>query len=115
MAEGRSRISKAERKQLRQIESLDRSWMKYAKCSICRQRFVVNNYPDRKVRLSHHKLGDKIVCPWCRDRDGKYLVQLRLIAEKVAQQEQHIDMACKCLPCVTARILQAHDELPSRR
>ena len=51
-------------------------WKKYAKCSICRRAFVVNNYPDRKVRVNQDKIGGKIVCPWCKDRDGKFIVQL---------------------------------------
>lgn len=118
VSEGRLRTLRAARKQ-RQAAALwdeeQNKWKKYAKCSICRRRFVVNNYPDRKVRVSRHKIGGKIVCPWCADRDGKFVVQLMLIAERTAcLPGAHLDdMTMTC--CVAKRVLQAHEELPSRR
>jgi hypothetical protein len=92
--------------------------MKRAKCSLCRGKFVVNNYPDHKVRVEKHKIAGKIVCPWCKSRDGTYLIQLRLIAEKVVRLNEGkggCGEKCPCLGCVTHRVLEKHDTLPARR
>ena len=121
---GRARTTKALRRQRKVAESLDTSWKKYARCKICRRAFVANNYSDRKVRLSHLKIGGKLTCPWCFHRDGKFVVQLMLIAEKVANVEMSFCHTaaeerprpdCKCLACVAGRILKTHEELPTIR
>jgi hypothetical protein len=120
--EGRTRVTRARRKQAQALAKWDaelNKWQKFAKCSICRIRFVVNNYPDQKVRVKKYKIAGKIVCPWCQGRDAKYLIQLRLIAEQVAEFEKmsgcESPETCKCLSHVATRVLAAHDELPSRR
>jgi hypothetical protein len=121
LSSGRTRIAKSRRRQRRQAALYDpeqNSWKKYAKCSICRRAFCVNNYPDRKVRVSKDKIGGKIVCAWCKDRDGKFVVQLMLACEKwtlmmAPHVEEHPD--CKCTVCQVDRILKRHDELPVRR
>ena len=108
--------SGARRKALRSSRiDLDRSWMKHAKCSLCRGKFCVNNYADHKVRIP--KIAGKIVCPWCAGRDGKYIIQLRLIAEAVSKKQSPTCLVenCKCLSCVAYRVLEAHDSLPVRR
>jgi hypothetical protein len=134
--EGRTRVTRARRKQAQALAKWDaelNKWQKFAKCSICRIRFVVNNYPDQKVRVKKYKIAGKIVCPWCQGRDAKYLIQLRLIVEQVAEEPcpkrhnvpysksamdsffEDLDRTCKCKAHVAKRVLAAHDELPSRR
>lgn len=119
---GRSRTNKALKRQRKIEERLDSSWKKYARCTICRRRYVVNNYSDRKVRVNQDKIAGKIVCIWCRCRDGKFIVQLMLLAEKMAAHEMsfcHSDPAdrprpdCKCTGCIAGRILKAHEEAPT--
>ena len=122
---GRSRVAKAERRQQKIIDGMDRSWMKYMKCSICRRKFCVNNYSDHKVRLwPQCRVAGKIVCLWCLGRDGKYIIQLRLIAEQIADHKMSYCNAepqdrprdgCKCLACVAGRVIATHDALPVRR
>lgn len=129
---GLARFVKAERRQRRIQDSLDTSWKKYARCKVCRRRFVANNYSDRKVRLRHLKIGDKLLCPWCYHRDGKFVVQLMLLAEKVAAKpcpnmkvpysdrlrEPYLvmmDDTCKCEAHVAKRILRKHEEAPTIR
>jgi hypothetical protein len=116
---GRSRLAKAIRRQQKIEATLDVSWKKYARCSLCNYRYVVNNYPDRKARVSQDKIGGKIVCPWCRHRYGKFGVQLMLLAEKLAAGDGPIlcshEEDCKCLRCVASRVLQTHAEAPTRR
>jgi hypothetical protein len=104
-------------KRRRNAVDFDRTWMKWTKCSICRGKFCVNNYADRRVRINQWKIAGKIVCPWCRGRDGVYLIQLRLIAEKLAARRNADCQVenCKCLSCVAYRVLEAHDSLPVRR
>jgi hypothetical protein len=66
--EGRTRRANARRKQLRAEErwnELDKSWMKWTRCGVCRKTFCCNNYPDRKARISNRKVRGVIVCPWC--------------------------------------------------
>lgn len=118
---GRARTSKARRRQRKIAESLDVSWKKYARCSLCNYRYCVNNYKDRKVRVNQDKIGGKIVCPWCRHRYGKFGVQLMMLAEKVAAmkdiacQRTDLSVECKCMYHVAERILKAHAEAPTRR
>ena len=123
VAEGRTRMRRAAKKQAQAAEKWDPTynrWQKYAKCSICLRRFVVNNYNDRKARVNKHKVAGKIVCPWCMDRGGKYIIQLRLIVEKVANTELSYcngtpkDPNCKCLSCIAGRVLAAHDDEVTR-
>lgn len=112
---GRARTRKAERRQRKIQESLDISWKKYARCSLCRYRYVVNNYADRKVRVNQDKIGGKIVCPWCKHRYGKFGVQLLLFAEQTANRSCGGDDDCKCQVHVARRILKAHAEAPTRK
>ena len=115
---GRARTSKALRRQRRVSETLDRSWVKYARCKICRRRFVANNYADRKVRLRDLKIGGLLFCPWCKHRDGKFVAQLYLLAERISRGHCELlgdDETCKCPTHVARRILKAHDEAPTVR
>jgi hypothetical protein len=121
LSTGRTRVRKSRRRQRRltaEWNPEENKWKKYARCALCRRTFVVNNYPDRKVRVNQHKIGGKIVCPWCKDRDGKFVVQLMLAAEKWVQMmaphvEEHPE--CKCTVHQVSRILKVHAELPTRR
>lgn len=129
---GLARFVKAEQKQRKLAEAQDTSWKKYARCVLCRKRFCVNNYKDRKVRVSQLKIGGKIICPWCKGHDGKFHVQLMLLAEEVAAgpcpnmkipysdklREPYLVMledTCKCKAHVARRVLKAHAEAPTRR
>jgi len=127
VSEARLRTLRAAKKRKRADELWDpdqNKWQRYARCKICRRRFVANNYADRKPRLRHLKIAGKVMCPWCRHRDGKFVIQLLLIAEKVANHEMSFCHSppeerprddCKCLACVAGRILRDHDELPTLR
>jgi hypothetical protein len=126
VSEGRLRTLRAAKKARKAQENWNpelNQWHKYAKCTLCRRRFVVNNYSDHKVRVSHLKIAGKIVCPACKFRDGKFVIQLMLIAEKCANNDMSYCNApstrpnegCKCLVCVSMRVLKAHEELPTLR
>jgi hypothetical protein len=117
-SEGRRRTLQRRRQQ-RKLEALwdpeQNAWQKHAKCVICRRKFCVNNYPDRKVRVNKHKIGGKIVCPWCSDRDGKFIVQLMIGCEKWSEMTaEHYSDTCQCTACKVTRILKRHSELPVR-
>lgn len=119
---GRTRKGRAARKQARASElwAEAEKWKKYARCVLCRRRFCVNNYSDRRVKVSHLKIAGKIVCPWCHGKDAKFLIQLMLIVEKVAKGDittcyETKPEGCKCLMCVAERVLKAHAEAPTIR
>ncbi len=68
--EPRARLTAAERRQRNQNlrwnpEYNGRSWMKFARCYICRKTFVVNNYPDHQVRKEGILHRGKICCAYC--------------------------------------------------
>jgi hypothetical protein len=117
--EGRTRMTRARRKQEKAAAMwAEDDWRKYARCYLCRKRFVANNYPDRKVRVNSTKIAGKITCPWCRSRDAKFMMQLVLIAEKAANGACELlgePETCKCLTHVSRRILQAHQDAPTIR
>jgi len=122
VSEARLRTLRAAKKRKRADELWDpdqNKWQRYARCKICRRRFVANNYADRKPRLRHLKIAGKVMCPWCRHRDGKFVIQLLLIAEAVAASaDLHCGQeaaTCKCNGHVARRILRDHDELPTLR
>lgn len=86
------------------------SWKKHARCGLCSHRFVVNNYPDRLARVSQHKIGGVIVCPWCRGRGGRAQVQalllVRFLAGKTSDEEYcGDDEKCKHPTCQARRLL----------
>ncbi len=94
MAEGRERLNKAERRQ-RNIdlkwnpENNDRGWHKYARCFICRKTFVVNNFPDRKVRMSSYVRRKKIICPFCRSRGCfEWLLDAMILFEQTGPKKR---------------------------
>ena len=120
VSEGRLRTLRAAKKAKRVTANWDpewNKWHKYARCTICRRRFCVNNYQDRKVRVRHLRIAGKIVCPSCKFRDGKFTIQLMLIAEKVGAEAilrcNNDPATCKCTGHVADRVLKAHEELPT--
>lgn len=118
VSEGRKRTLQRRRRQRKLAEQWDPSlntWHKYSKCTLCRRKFCVNNYPDRKVRVNKHKIGGKIVCPWCAGRDGTFVIQLLIAAERWTEMTaEHYSDTCQCTACKLTRILRKHDELPVR-
>lgn len=56
-AQGRTRITSAQRRQLRAEAAWhgapmpDRSWMKFIRCKGCGTKLCVNNYQDRRTRI----------------------------------------------------------------
>lgn len=135
----RTRFKNAERKQRKALEGWDPEsnrwmWHKYARCGLCNKKFVVNNYPDKKVRVNQHKVGGVILCAWCNTRHGKFVVQLLKITQKVAEghcprmmqnipygkaaQEsffQDFEDNCKCDVHVARRILIKAGKLETGR
>jgi len=119
----RTRFRNAERKQRRADDKWDAEnnrwiWHKYAKCGLCDTKFVVNNYPDKKVRVNQHKVGNVILCGWCKTRHGTFVVQLLKIAQQLTLEDCWAQPksawepdTCKCLPCVARRILQKNGKL----
>lgn len=109
-SEGRTRKRRARRKH-RKAEALwdpeENKWKRFLRCDVCGRRWVCNNYPDRKPRLTPgEKVGPKKICLWCRGRNGKQIVQWMLIVEKLAKRPCEGDETsdCKCLPCVARRV-----------
>jgi hypothetical protein len=97
----------------------DKSWMRWTKCFVCRRRFCVNNYEDRKVRVSQLKVKGKVLCPGCRrSPHGPRFVQLYLIAVATWREGcvsvlvgLDVDpLACKCVGCVAGRVVARMDE-----
>lgn len=122
MTPTRTRYRKAERRQKKMISRWSpgaSDGKKWVKCGLCKGRFVVNNYDDGKIRISQHKVGGVIVCPWCNTRYGKGVVQLLKIAQKVADYSKLCrngdDENCKCDAHVAKRILIANNWLETGR
>jgi hypothetical protein len=133
----RTRFSRAEKKQAKSNALWDpelNSWQKWVRCGLCKGKFVVNNYPDHKIRISRHKVGGVIVCAWCNTRYGKGVVQLLKIAQKVADKPcprmmqnipysksamdsyfEDFEANCKCEAHVAKRILIANNWLETGR
>lgn len=94
-------------------------WKKWVKCGLCGGRFVVNNYDDRKIRISQHKIGGVIVCGWCKTRYGVFVVQLLKIAQQAADGAMLHCIApaatCKCTGHVALRVLEKAGKLQTGR
>lgn len=92
VVEPRARISQAERKQRNLAlrwnpEYNDRSWMKHARCGLCRKLFCVNNNTDRQVRIP--KVRNTIVCGFCHrtDTEVEYLVRCHEIIQQMTAKD----------------------------
>jgi hypothetical protein len=79
----------AERKRLKKENAairagggLDQSWQRFTFCRICGKKICVNNYEDHKVRLP--KLRGVIVCPWCENHGGEFVVRMYKLVQKMA-------------------------------
>jgi hypothetical protein len=86
----RKHLTRAERKQ-RNVElkwgaeSNDRSWMKYARCGLCRKTFAVNNNPAREVRVEKYR--GLAVCSFCqRNPEWKVLADAFLLVAMLANK-----------------------------
>lgn len=53
-----------------------RPWLKWVRCEFCSNAICVNNYPDRRTRITKYK--GHIICPWCADR-------IRVFRSKLSQ------------------------------
>jgi hypothetical protein len=89
---------------------LDRSWTRWTKCFVCRRRFCVNNYEDRKVRVNHLKVLGKVLCPGCKQSlYGPRFVQLYFLAIRTADACDHEDDLIHngktCTVCIASRIV----------
>lgn len=95
-------------------EALDKSWMRWAKCVLCKTRFCVNNYEDREVRDT--RIFKRWVCPWCMGHGGKDNLRRLLIVEKIVKDgvctfypghhetEGELLKSCKCAYHVARRL-----------
>jgi len=110
MSEGRTRVRRAERKQLRVAELWSGPDQRpKTKCYLCRRACVTDGlrwaYRPRK--------GKPFVCPWCRGRNLKFIwacVRLTLAMSKKpcpkSLDKGHSRKTCSHTTCVARRIMK---------
>jgi hypothetical protein len=87
-------------------------WAKYTRCSLCRRRCQINNYADRKVRVSQNKVGKLFVCPWCKPREGVNIAKQLIGQALMLNASSHTPgKRCSCVECQSRRLL--HTNFPT--
>lgn len=100
-------------KQLTKQWSGEQQWI-YRRCELCGQRFVVNDYEDKRPRTP--RIHNRICCPWCASRRGKLRMAEHILVERLADlrcinnwdgDPHDDDPDCKCPRCVANRLIIA--------